>query len=91
MKGVIFSIFNEMIEEKFGLAMWDRMIEETKPLSKGVYTSGQTYNETELFSYVGLLSKITGKSADELVRSFGHFTASKLAKIYPEFFTKKRI
>lgn len=89
MKGVIFSIFNEMIEEKFGLATWDRMIEETKPISKGVYTSGQTYNELELFSYVGFLSKMTGKAVDELVRSFGHFTATKLAKIYPDFFTKK--
>ncbi len=89
MKGIIFSIFNEMIEEKFGLAMWDRMIEETKPISKGVYTSGQTYNESELFSYVGFLSKITNKAGQELVRSFGSFMATKLPRIYPEFYTKK--
>ncbi|QQR79798.1 MAG: heme NO-binding domain-containing protein [Deltaproteobacteria bacterium] len=88
MKGVIFSIFNEMIEEKFGLELWDRMIEETKPVSKGIYTSAQSYHESELFSYVGLLSKETGISVEDLVRTFGHFTLIKLSKLYPDFLVK---
>ncbi len=91
MKGVIFSIFNEMIEEKFGLEMWDQLIEQTKPVSKGIYTSAQTYHDSELFSYVALLAKKTEKTVEELVRFFGHFTLLKLAKLYPEFFSKKTL
>jgi hypothetical protein len=35
MKGIIFTVFNKLVEEKFGLQVWDQLIQATKPASEG--------------------------------------------------------
>lgn len=86
MKGIIFNVFNKLVEEKFGLETWDALLEETKPTSRGAYTSAGTYDDAELFAMVGALSKKTGAPAKDLVKTFGEYTLSELAKQYPVFF-----
>ncbi len=86
MKGIIFNVFNKLVEEKFGLETWDALIEETQPASRGAYTSAGTYADQELFAMVGVLSKKTGAPATDLVRIFGEYTLHELAKAYPVFF-----
>jgi hypothetical protein len=58
MKGVIFTTFNQMVEEKFGLEVWDQMLDKVDPDSGRAYTSGATYEDTELFGLAGALSEI---------------------------------
>ena len=48
MKGIVFVQFVEMVEEKFGLATADRIIEQSKLSTNGAYTSVGTYDHTEL-------------------------------------------
>ena len=39
MKGIIFTEFLDLVEEKFGLAMVDKIIKQSQLESKGIYKS----------------------------------------------------
>ena len=89
MKGTVFTIFSEMVEEAFGLEMWDTLIEETQPESEGVYTSAGDYPSSEIFAYVMLLSKKTQTPVPDLLRAFGKYTLGQFSQKYPQFFEIK--
>lgn len=85
MKGLIFTTFSRLVEEKFGLETWDELIDRVDPESEGVYTSVDTYPDEELFAFVGELSKITGIAGEDLVRTFGEYAFGALVGLYPRF------
>ena len=89
MKGIVFNMFNEMIEEKFGFEMWDQLLESTKPDSEGIYTSTETYPDGELMGYVGALSEVTSLPVADLVGVFGEHCMTQFATLYPNFFAAK--
>jgi hypothetical protein len=51
MKGIIFTEFLELVENKYGLEMVDTLIQHSKLQSKGVYTSIGTYQFSEMLSF----------------------------------------
>ncbi|MGZ0016157.1 heme NO-binding domain-containing protein [Yeosuana sp. AK3] len=74
MKGVVFTEFLELVEEKFGLKMVDEIIEKSKLTSKGVYTSVGTYPSSEMFQLIEALSEKTKISKDDLLLIYAeHF------------------
>ena len=87
MKGIVFAMFGEMIEQKLGYEGWDALIETTQPDSGGIYVGTETYSDNELMAYIGALSKQTGASADELTFAFGSFLLERFADMHPEFFS----
>lgn len=86
MKGMVFTMLNDLVEDKFGIEVWDELIDTTQPPSGGVYTSVDTYPDAELLAYVQALSDKTGVAAPDLVRAFGHYVLGKFAEMHPEFF-----
>ena len=86
MKGIVFTLLNELVEEKFGIAAWDSALNGTEPPLKGIYTAAATYPDEELFALVGQLSKISGIPAGKLVYAFGEYALPKFAEHYPVFF-----
>jgi hypothetical protein len=84
MKGIIFTTLNEMVEEKFGLEFWDSVLLDAKPPSEGVYTAGAFYSDSELFSIIDSISKISNIPASDLVRTYGEYLFEKLAHHFPE-------
>jgi|TARA_B110000908_G_scaffold27527_1_gene32300 hypothetical protein len=48
MKGIIFTEFLDLVEEKFGLGMVDKIIYQSNLASEGIYTSIGTYNFSEM-------------------------------------------
>lgn len=86
MKGVIFSLFNKLVEQKFGLETWDQLLEKVHPASDGVYTTGDSYPDTELFALIGELSKETKIKPDDLILEFGKYMIPAMANNYPVFF-----
>lgn len=86
MKGIVFSEFNDMVEETFSPEILDRIINEAKLPSGGAYTSVGTYDHVELINLVALLSEQTGIDAGDLVRAFGRHLAGRFATLYPAFF-----
>ncbi len=86
MKGIVFTILCEMVEEQFGYDVWDQLIETTAPASEGVYVSTGAYPDSELLNYIAAMSESTGLDAQVLVRGFGNYMLGKFAAMHPEFF-----
>lgn len=74
MKGIVFTGFLELVEEKFGIEMVDSIIEASELESEGVYTAIGTYNFSEMLSLLTNLSERTNISIDDLLLVYGeHF------------------
>lgn len=86
MKGIVFSEFLELVEEKFGFDMADDIIDEANLPSGGAYTSVGTYDHNELITLVGLLSKKTGIETEALIQVFGEHLLGYFHDSYPVFF-----
>lgn len=83
MKGIVFNLLNELVEEKFGAETWENALEIAHPPSEGAYTAGDTYSEKELKDLVAALSKITKIPEAQLIEVYGEYMFHKLAKRYP--------
>jgi hypothetical protein len=86
MKGVVFTEFLEMVEDKFSPEMADRIIEAAALPSGGVYTTVGTYDHREMVQLVSCLSEETGTPAAELVRSFGVHLFGRFHTMFPKYF-----
>ncbi|PWJ42556.1 heme NO-binding domain-containing protein [Sediminitomix flava] len=87
MKGIVFTEFIEMVEEKFGFDIADRVIQTSALPSNGVYTAVGTYSHAEMVSLLMNLSKEVGMEVDQLLRIFGRHLFEVFTKVYPHFFT----
>jgi hypothetical protein len=84
MKGIVFTEFLELVEDKFGLEMVDSIIENSNLESKGIYTSIGTYNFTEMVQLLTNLSDKTGISKDDLLLIYGEHFFNVLKQNYPQ-------
>lgn len=84
MKGIIFTDFLELVEEKFGLEMVDKIINQSDLESSGVYTSVGTYDFSEMLQLVTHLSANTDISVDDLLLVFSEHLFKTLIKSHPD-------
>lgn len=87
MKGIVFTELLEMVEEKFSANMVDDIIDDCDLASSGAYTAVGTYPHEEVVALVAALSKHTGISVIDLLKTFGEHLFGQFAKGYPSFFT----
>ncbi|MFT4862213.1 MAG: putative hydrocarbon binding protein [Pseudohongiellaceae bacterium] len=87
MKGVVFDILNEMVEEKFGFQAWESILELAN--LDGIYVTTETYSDEELFKLVAAAETVSGIPANELVREFGKYMLPSFVKSHPVFFEGK--
>ena len=87
MKGVVYTLFNRMIEERFGLPAWEQLLERAQLRSGGIYTAGAVYDDAELFALVRELEQVSGVEQAELVRTFGEYLIGAFGRFHPEMFT----
>ncbi len=85
MKGVVFDILNEMVEEKFGFEAWEKILELAG--LDGIYVTTETYSDEELFKLVAAAETVCGIPAKDLVKDFGRFMLPSFVKSHPVFFT----
>ncbi len=83
MKGIIFSEFLDLVEEKFGLEMVDHIISSSDLESQGVYTAIGTYNFSEMLQLLQHLSKSTEISIDQLLLIYGEHFFRVIEDSYP--------
>ena len=88
MKGIVFTEFLDMVEEKFGYSMVDSLLLTTDLPSDGIYTSVGTYNHTEMVDLVINLSERSGITIPDLLRTFGKFLFKSFTKSYHHFMEK---
>lgn len=86
MKGIVFTEFFEMVEEKFGYEMVDTIIENSELESGGIYTAIGTYSHNEIVQLVVNLSKETNIDIELLLMEFGRYLFNTFQKSYPKFF-----
>lgn len=85
MKGIVFTEFLELVEEKFGLEMVDTIISNSELPSNGVYTAVGTYSFGEMVSLLTNLNKETAIPVDDLLLVYGEHFFSVIKKSYPGF------
>lgn len=83
MKGIVFTEFLDLVEEKFGLEMVDTIISESNLESNGIYTAIGTYNFSEMLSLLKSLNKNSGIAIDDLLLVYGEHFFSVLKNSYP--------
>lgn len=85
MKGAIFIALNEMIEQEFGIEVWDELLEAVAPKSQGIYTSTEDYDEQEIVDFVIAISEKINMPANDVKKLFGQFLFGELNRKYPIF------
>lgn len=83
MKGIIFTEFLDLVEDKFGLETVDEIIENSNLPSEGVYTSIGTYSFSEMLQLLQNLSKKTAISIDNLLLVYAEHFFSVIENSYP--------
>ena len=83
MKGIIFTEFLDLVEDKFGLEMVDKIISESKLESEGVYTAIGTYRFSEMLQLLQNLSANTDISIDDLLLTYAEHFFSVIESSYP--------
>lgn len=84
MKGIIFTEFLELVEEKFGLAMVDQIIEQSELKSEGIYTAVGTYEFGEMLQLITHLSKNTDIAVDDLLMVYAEHLFAALIRTHPD-------
>ena len=87
MKGMVFTNFLEMVEERFGFEMVDTIIDSSELPSLGAYTAVGTYPHTEMVALLQSLEKETNIPISELLVTYGSYLFAKLAVGYPIMLT----
>ena len=91
MKGIIFTEFLEMVEDKFSPEMADKIIEASANLSSdGAYTTVGTYHHSELIELVSNLSTEVDVDIPLLVEIFGIYLFGRFVVLYPSFFEENQ-
>ncbi|AQG81594.1 heme NO-binding domain-containing protein [Spirosoma montaniterrae] len=85
MKGIVFTEFLEMVEEKFGYELVDLLLCEESLASGGVYTAVGTYDHGEMVTLVTNLSQQTGLPVPELLRTYGRYMFASFTRSYRPF------
>lgn len=82
MKGVVFTEFLEMVEQRFSAEVADEIIESTTLASGGAYTAVGTYDHQEMVALVGALSQRSGLAVPALLKAFGEHLFGRFAQNY---------
>jgi Haem-NO-binding len=86
MKGIVFSEFIEMVDEKFSIEISQRLLDEVDLPSGGAYTSIGAYDPQEMVDMVSKLSEISSLPVPELLKEFGRHLLHRFADTFPVFF-----
>jgi len=88
MKGIVFTEFLAMVDDRFSPAMVERILDGAALPSGGAYTAVGTYDHAEILELVGRLSQESGIPASDLVRAFGEHLFGRFVLGYPQFFSE---
>jgi Haem-NO-binding len=83
MKGIVFTEFLEMVEQKFGISLADKIVQQPN-IEFDSYTAVGSYPHGQMVNLVINLSKETGIPIPDLLKTYGRHLFGQLAKQYPQ-------
>jgi predicted hydrocarbon binding protein len=83
MKGLVFNIFEEFIEENFGDDTWDLILDESGE-EEDVFVGPKTYPDSIFMNLVQTAVKLKELKLEDAVRMFGKFSYSRLKGKLPD-------
>lgn len=86
MKGIVFTEFMDMVDDKFGLQVSEAIVEKADLDSGGAYTAVGTYPHDEIVALILALSGETSIPVSELVKVFGKHLITRFYALFPAFF-----
>lgn len=86
MKGMIFTEFLDMVGDRFGLAVKDRVITAAGDSHHGAYTAVGKYDHREMVAMMVELNRVTGIAVPTLMSSFGEHVFQGFTRRYGHFF-----
>lgn len=86
MKGVVFTEFLEMVEDRFSPVIAETIIDRADLPSGGAYTAVGTYDHSEIVALVVELAKETDLEIAVLLEAFGEYLLGSFSETYPDFF-----
>ena len=86
MKGMVFTEFLELVDDKLSFETSERLIEMSDLPSEGSYTAVGTYDAQEMMTLVTNLSTLTGVSVPDLLKAFGRHLFKRFVSFFPAFF-----
>ena len=86
MKGVVFTEFLEMVEQRFSLEAVDQILNRAAPPHGGTYTAVGTYPVEEMFALVTALAEVSRAPIPDLLFAFGDHLFGRFAVGFPQFF-----
>ena len=84
MKGIIFNVLSEYVEEKHGLEVWDHLLTDTN--LNGIYTSAGNYPDEQLFALVTRACEMLQADLEVVLLDFGRYALRAFKGRYPIFF-----
>ena len=88
MKGVVFTEFLEMVEDRFSADMVDDIIDDASLPSGGAYSAVGTYPHEEIVALVVALSQRSGLEVPTLLKAYGEHLFGRFVSSYPSFFVE---
>lgn len=85
MKGIVFTEFLDLVEQKFGYAVVDQLLTKSNLPSGGIYTAVGTYDHSEMVELVRNLSAYANVPMPDLMRLYGNHLFPILMKSYLYF------
>ncbi len=85
MRGMVFTELFELVEEKFGYDLLDKVIEASNLPNDGAYSATGSYPFEELVTIVVNLSENTNIPVPTLLEVYGEYLFDKLIKALPQF------
>lgn len=86
MKGIVFTEFMEMVEQRFSAPLAYRLLDECELPSGGAYTAVGTYDHRELLRLASRLSEIACLPLTSLMKTFAEHLFGRFVVLYPVFF-----
>ena len=90
MKGIIFNVFLDFVEQTMSYDMVDKIIMKSRVESGGAYTSIGNYNSNEFFRLVATLSEETGVPPNKLLQNCGEYLFCVFVNKYPQYFKERK-
>lgn len=85
MKGVVLIALNDFIEERFGIKAREDILNEVQPVSGGIYTSVQNYDDNELVDIVHAACHQLKLDKGQALKIFGEYLFAALNRKHPIF------